>query len=154
MERIVKEKVEEMITFAKRNADSIRYNTVIDILKEKNDSLEDDVVSDVWYELEKQGIKVVRECDEDYQSNAIEPDVFIPADVNIGQKPINVYNLMERLENEEIDLAPGFQRHGNLWSLVNQSRLIESLMLKSRKKQSCQPDFPRLIDTQLWLNHQ
>ena len=35
-----------------------------------------------------------------------------------------------RLKNEEIDLAPSFQRNGNLWSLEEQSRLIESLMLK------------------------
>ena len=57
-------------------------------------------------------------------------DTFIPADVNISQKPINVYNLMERLENDEINLSPDFQRNGNLWSLEKQSQLIESLMLK------------------------
>ncbi|MFR3320506.1 MAG: DUF262 domain-containing protein [Lachnospiraceae bacterium] len=46
------------------------------------------------------------------------------------QRNVNVYNLMERLENEEIDLAPDFQRSKDLWSMDAQSRLIESLMLK------------------------
>ena len=48
----------------------------------------------------------------------------------IGQMPLNISNLMERLENGEIELAPEFQRNGDLWSYEQQSRLIESLMLK------------------------
>lgn len=37
---------------------------------------------------------------------------------------------MERLENHEIDLNPSYQRKSNLWPPDQQSRLIESLMLK------------------------
>ena len=34
------------------------------------------------------------------------------------------------MENNEIDLEPEFQRKGNLWPMDQQSRLIESMMLK------------------------
>ena len=40
---------------------------------------------------------------------------FIPADVNISQRSINVYHLMERLENHEVNIKPDFQRHG-VWT--------------------------------------
>lgn len=130
MKKIIEDKVNEIMTFARKNSNHIRYNTVIDILREKNDELTENEIDEVWERLEKQKILVEKESDEEYSANGIEPEVFIPADVNIGQRPTNVYNLIERLENKEIDLTPGFQRHGNLWSLENQSRLIESLMLK------------------------
>ena len=76
------------------------------------------------------GVIIAPEDDEEYLANETDPDTFIPAEVQISQRTINVYNLMERLDNEEIDLAPSFQRKGDLWSLEEQSRLIESLMLK------------------------
>ena len=70
------------------------------------------------------------EEEEGYPAEETNKDTFIPAEVNIVQRNVNVYNLMERLENEEIDLAPDFQRSKDLWSMDAQSRLIESLMLK------------------------
>lgn len=70
------------------------------------------------------------EEEEGYPAEETNKDTFIPAEVNIVQRNVNVYNLMERLENEEIDLAPDFQRSKGLWSMDAQSRLIESLMLK------------------------
>lgn len=130
MNEVLKEKVEEIISFARKNSGILSYRLVIDILREKNDAISKYEMAEVWSLLNEQGIDVIRELDEDYTAQAADSNVFIPAEVNIGQKPINVYNLMERLENGEIDLEPGFQRHGNLWSLENQSRLIESLMLK------------------------
>ena len=109
--KIVEEKIEQMISFAEKQDTIIRYNRVLD-------------------RLEQKGIIVIRDSDEDYENAASDVDNFIPADVNISQRPMNVYNLMERLENEEINLAPEFQRNENLWSPEQQTRLIESLMLK------------------------
>ena len=40
---------------------------------------------------------------------------FIPADVNISQRSINVYHLMERLENHEVNIEQDIQRYG-LWT--------------------------------------
>lgn len=124
------DKIEEIIEFATKNDYSISYSTVVDILKNKEDLIEEYQLSKAMEELERKGINVGPEKDEGYPAEETDPDIFIPAEVNISQKPINVYNLMERLVNDEIDLKPGFQRHGNLWSLQKQSQLIESLMLK------------------------
>lgn len=128
--KIVEEKIEQMISFAEKQDTIIRYNRVLDILYDKDDSITEETISYVVDRLEQKGIIVIRDSDEDYENAASDVDNFIPADVNISQRPMNVYNLMERLENEEINLAPEFQRNENLWSPEQQTRLIESLMLK------------------------
>lgn len=128
--KIVEEKIEQMISFAEKQDTIIRYNRVLDILYDKDDSITEEAISYVVDRLEQKGIIVIRDSDEDYENAASDVDNFIPADVNISQRPMNVYNLMERLENEEINLAPEFQRNENLWSPEQQTRLIESLMLK------------------------
>lgn len=128
--KIVEEKIEQMISFAEKQDTIIRYNRVLNILYDKDDSITEETISYVVDRLEQKGIIVIRDSDEDYENAASDVDNFIPADVNISQRPMNVYNLMERLENEEINLAPEFQRNENLWSPEQQTRLIESLMLK------------------------
>ena len=67
---------------------------------------------------------------EGYSNGSTESANFIPADINISQKTLIVYDLMERLENNKIDLQPAFQQKVRLWDCVRQSRLIESLMLR------------------------
>lgn len=126
----VGKKIDEIVEFAWKNGGTISQSTVVDILKDKEDAVEERQLAKVLEELKAQGINIVSEKDEGYLAEETDPDTFIPAEVNISQKPINVYNLMERLENSEIDLKPDFQRQGNLWSLKKQSQLIESLMLK------------------------
>lgn len=125
-----REKIDEIVKFAKKNEDTIGYKTVVDILKNKEDSVTETDMLGTIEEILQYGILINYGDDEGYPAEEIGPDTFIPADVNISQKPINVYNLMERLENGEINLSPDFQRNGNLWSLEKQSQLIESLMLK------------------------
>lgn len=126
----IEEKKDQIIKWAEDRDGSIRYQRLVDILYDKDYSVTDDIVESVIKEIEDQGIFIIRDQEEDYDdANAVTED-FIPADVNISQRPMNVYNLMERLENHEIDLAPEFQRNKNLWSVEQQSRLIESLMLK------------------------
>lgn len=55
---------------------------------------------------------------------------FDTRDIRIESKPSNMNTLLSRLENDEIDLAPDFQRQGGIWTPQNQSRLMESLMLR------------------------
>jgi uncharacterized protein with ParB-like and HNH nuclease domain len=38
--------------------------------------------------------------------------------------------LLDRVNNTEIDLSPGFQRKGGIWSVKAKSRLIESLLIR------------------------
>lgn len=129
MKKTIEEKILEIIKFAQNNEGIISYNVAVDILKDKEDFTEEEILSAIG-ELGNRGITVKPEEDEGYLAQELIPETFIPAEVNISQKPVNIYNLMERLENDEINLTPSFQRKGNLWSLEQQSRLIESLMLK------------------------
>lgn len=126
----MQKRIEEVIEFASKNNDKVGYNIAVDILKKPNNFLEGTGLLEALEELEKKGITIERENDEDYLAEEPGVDLFIPAEVKIGQMSLNISNLMERLENDEIELAPEFQRNGNLWSYGQQSRLIESLMLK------------------------
>ena len=125
------EKINEIVKFAGKNDNSISTKIFLDILKDKESDFADDVIERAIERLHDFGIALrPEEEDEDYPAEEANTDAFIPAEVNIVQRNVNVYNLMERLENEEIDLAPDFQRSKDLWPLDAQSRLIESLMLK------------------------
>lgn len=57
-------------------------------------------------------------------------DPFDTRAIRIESKSGNMNTLLARLENDEIDLAPDFQRQAGIWNEKNQSRLIESLMLR------------------------
>ncbi len=126
----VVEKIQQLKSYAEKNDNIIWYDRVLDILYDKDDSMTAETIESVVQELEESGIYVEKKADEDYADSAESRDNFIPADVNISQRPMNVYNLMERLENEEINMTTEFQRHGDIWTKEQQSRLIESLMLK------------------------
>ncbi|HEX5749471.1 MAG TPA: DUF262 domain-containing protein [Archangium sp.] len=58
----------------------------------------------------------------------IEP--FDPAKIRIETKVMTVDLLLKRLKEQEIDLMPDFQREGGLWKEREQSRLIESLLVR------------------------
>lgn len=50
--------------------------------------------------------------------------------IDISPKPLSLDMIIARLENEEIDLMPDFQRKSGLWSNEQKSQLIESLILR------------------------
>jgi hypothetical protein len=54
---------------------------------------------------------------------------FDPTDVEIMTRNPSVDSLMKRLDHDEIDLNPDFQRKGGIWTPARKSRLIESLLL-------------------------
>ena len=55
---------------------------------------------------------------------------FNTRDIRIESRSGNLNTLLERLYNDEIDLAPDFQRQAGIWTNRDQSRLMESLMLR------------------------
>lgn len=55
---------------------------------------------------------------------------FDPKQIRIDTKPMTVDLLKRRMENNEIDLSPDFQRTAGLWKDRAQSRLIESLLIR------------------------
>lgn len=63
-----------------------------------------------------------------YEEEIIEP--FNPKDVDIISQPMVISNIVDQLKYEDILLEPDFQRHPDLWSAKQQSRLIESLIIK------------------------
>lgn len=124
-------RIKEIEDFARENNNEISFFVVQDIIKNKMAGVDEDLLNRAIDRLREEGIRILPlDMDEGYKTELDEPDKFIPSDVNITQIPTNVSNIMERLENEEYDLMPAFQRHGGLWSIEKQSRLIESLMLK------------------------
>lgn len=57
-------------------------------------------------------------------------DPFNPKDVDIINETMVVSNIVERLMDDRIILDPGFQRRPDLWNEQQQSRLIESLIVR------------------------
>jgi hypothetical protein len=55
---------------------------------------------------------------------------FDPSKIDIQVKTISISTLQSRLENDELDLTPDFQRQANIWDAKRKSRLIESVLLR------------------------
>ena len=55
---------------------------------------------------------------------------FDPSKIKVRTEPAVVGLLLSRIEHDEIDLAPDFQRLSGIWNAEKQSRLIESLLLR------------------------
>ncbi len=55
---------------------------------------------------------------------------FDPKEIRIDTKNAQMDALIKRIRNDEIDLSPDFQRQDNIWNVQNQSRLIESMLVK------------------------
>ena len=55
---------------------------------------------------------------------------FNPERIKVHPKNIVVDQLVKRISLGEIDLAPDFQRLQNIWPPIDQSRLVESLLLR------------------------
>ena len=55
---------------------------------------------------------------------------FDPREVRIERQSVVIPNLRRRLENNEINLQPKFQRFADIWTAKAQSQLIESLLIK------------------------
>ncbi|MFI9106655.1 DUF262 domain-containing protein [Streptomyces fildesensis] len=55
---------------------------------------------------------------------------FDPESISIETQYVTVDLLLSRLREDMIDLAPDFQRRAGIWSDIQQSRLIESLLLR------------------------
>lgn len=122
-------RIQQIKDFAKGNM--ISYNTILDILEDKTPPLEEKQINQIIEELVADGINIVSSDEpSDMIDGNDDPESFIPANVQISQRTMTIWNLMERLNYNEFDLQPGFQRQGDLWTLEQQSRLIESLMLK------------------------
>ena len=90
MKKNLEGKLQEIIRFARKKNNTISYNMAVDILKDKEQINDKDITLSLE-ELFNRGIIVTPEEDEEYLANETDPDTFIPADVQISQRTINVY---------------------------------------------------------------
>lgn len=68
------------------------------------------------------------ESEDNEESEITKP--FSPEKIKTRTTPIIVNLIVQRIEHEEIDLKPDFQRQDNIWTCPRKSRFIESLLLR------------------------
>ncbi|MDO3411568.1 DUF262 domain-containing protein [Saccharibacillus sp. CPCC 101409] len=66
----------------------------------------------------------------DEASKMVITNPFDPSRIDITQKPLTIDLLIKRLREKEVDLLTDFQRKSGLWDDHQQSRLIESLIIR------------------------
>lgn len=76
------------------------------------------------------GTGLEEELDDDAAISFEITEPFDPARIRVDTKPMVISLLMDRIRNREIDLTPGFQRKGGIWSKKAKSQLIESLLIR------------------------
>jgi len=69
---------------------------------------------------------------EKYRSNKYEEDqlIYDPEEINIATREPTIEQLLRRVNEGALDLAPDFQRHANIWKEEVKSRLIESIIIR------------------------
>ncbi len=70
------------------------------------------------------------DVEEEEACDPVMVDPFDPTKINIVPKQDTLRNLIDRLRNDEIDMNTYFQRHPDLWSSPQMSRLIESILIR------------------------
>jgi hypothetical protein len=70
--------------------------------------------------------------EEDNDAEAYETDklIYDPDKINIFTREPTIEQLLRRINEEALDLAPDFQRHANIWKEDAKSRLIESILIR------------------------
>jgi len=56
--------------------------------------------------------------------------IYDPDEINIFTREPTIEQLLRRINEEALDLAPDFQRHANIWKPEAKSRLIESILIR------------------------
>jgi hypothetical protein len=67
---------------------------------------------------------------EDTSSGVEFREPFDPTLIRVNPMPMNVDLLLKRIARNELDLSPGFQRKGGIWTEEAQSKLIESILIR------------------------
>jgi len=67
---------------------------------------------------------------EDTSSGTVITEPFNPTLIRVNPIPMNIDLLLRRIAQKALDLSPGFQRKGGIWTKEAQSRLIESTLVR------------------------
>jgi hypothetical protein len=65
--------------------------------------------------------------EEEYEPRSFQYD---PEKINIATREPTIEQLLRRIDEEALDLAPDFQRQANIWKPDVKSRLIESILIR------------------------
>ena len=86
------ERIEQIEKVAENNNGRISYTVVVDLLKDKNGNVSDEKIEQLLKELVESGITIEPyEKDEGYDAlENTDPNMFLPADVKIGQQPMSI----------------------------------------------------------------
>lgn len=131
IDSVYQDRISQIVKIAQESNHIVSQQIAFDILQDKDNHLTVEEFEQASNDLRAKGVQITSfETSEDYPDDPSSAPTFIPADVHIQTRSVNVDAILDRLNYNEIDLKPLFQRQGNLWSMQQQSRLIESLMLK------------------------
>jgi hypothetical protein len=67
------------------------------------------------------------EDNEQYEKDKL---IYNPEKINIVTREPTIEQLLRRIDEQALDLAPDFQRHANVWKPDAKSRLIESILIR------------------------
>ena len=84
--------------------------------------------TDIFERALDESVGIEHEPEQELESVEIEP--FDPTLIRFEHKQITVDLILNRIEEQEIDLQPDFQREAGIWDNVRKSRLIESMLLR------------------------
>jgi hypothetical protein len=81
--------------------------------------------------VEIENVDTTPETEDDYEdADPVMQDPFDPSKINIIPKQDSLRNLIDRLQEDAIDMNTDFQRHADLWDNPKMSRLIESILIR------------------------
>lgn len=94
----------------------------------------DNLYQEMLSYLEKKGIEIINDGSEVENEDSLLPmpeiRPFDPSKIAIDMKTMELSSIIERLEYNEINMNTDFQRKSGLWTDVQKSQLIESLLLR------------------------
>ncbi|EDX71169.1 conserved hypothetical protein [Coleofasciculus chthonoplastes PCC 7420] len=80
-----------------------------------------DIDNGNWSEFEEEEI-------EPEEEETTEP--FDPTKIRVDTRSMTIDLVLSRIEHDELDLAPNFQRRAGIWTDAAKSRLIESILIR------------------------
>lgn len=129
-----KKDLDKLVNIAKNYRDGTLSNSLFIDVMSSQQNFEKSIELCRAY-LKEKNILVVDDDDEveEMTDETSYTELIKPYDttqIDISPKPLSLDMIISRLENEEIDLMPDFQRKAGLWSPEQKSQLIESLLLR------------------------
>lgn len=132
----IKKELDKIITLALKYGDGMISESLFrDVLQTLKQNI--DVVNQAKEYLMENDVSIIPDCDAVEETNSDSNDTdthtikpYDPSQIDISPKNLALVNLLSRMENDEIDLMPDFQRRAGLWTPTQKSQLIESLILR------------------------